>query len=78
MCTPAAGDSACVQCAKKICCADYTACAADTNCTCWAACYQANPGNYTLCNQMCGAPDTQTQNIATCTTGTGPCANVCP
>lgn len=52
-CAPAAGDSACTTCAKKSCCSDVTACAAEKACTCYVTCL-GQGGSYTQCYQQCG------------------------
>jgi hypothetical protein len=74
-CDPAAGESACVACSKMSCCAQYTACTADTNCVCWAACLDQNPGDFQGCFGQCGAPSQVAQDLATCSNQS--CQNEC-
>jgi hypothetical protein len=59
-CQPAAGDTACVACAKQNCCESRAACIAEPQClpyeACWIACVQENTGDEVAiaqCVQAC-------------------------
>src|SRR5262249_17871444 len=87
-CDPFDGDDVCTACAKASCCAQYQACAADTNCVCVAVClYQGTPAATCTSMDSCGAPSAVTLAAgacidascpSTCTTAGGMATSMCP
>jgi len=51
-CVIADGDSECIVCTKDKCCDEVTACAADTDCTCFSDCVDGG-GDFFECFQSC-------------------------
>lgn len=63
----AAGDDACVTCAKAFCCAAYQACATDTNCACLVGCIaQGNAVDACTSTDNCGAASSASLTTSAC------------
>jgi hypothetical protein len=87
-CDPFDGDDVCTACAKSSCCAQYQACATDTNCACVAVClYQGVPAATCTSVDSCGAPSGVTLAAgaclhascpSACTTSAGTGTSMCP
>ncbi len=80
-CAPAAGDTACLSCAKMSCCSQVTACEGDQSCLCLLGCLTQG-GSYDQCTKPapmgCGPAPTSFLTLAACTNGlTSPCKTAC-
>jgi hypothetical protein len=64
-CVPDGGDSACVLCAKELCCAEVEACVSDPGCLCWVQCV-GDSGDFALCAGQCAVPSDATLALLEC------------
>jgi hypothetical protein len=67
LCDPSAGDTTCSTCLKAACCAELTACGADTDCMCFLGCRASNGTGPGCSDAECAAtPNDTYTTMAAC------------